>query len=156
MPPSIVVVPGAWHTPEIYAETCRILEQHGYPTVPVPLPSAGASPALPNFDKDVKAIRDVLNKLVADDEKDVVLVTHSYTGMPGTEAPVGLGKEERELKGLKGGVIRLVYIMAFAMSEGFQPTAGGAQYPEWMKVDLEVRYTTMSSVGYKRLYVKLF
>lgn len=58
--------------------------------------------------------------------------------MPGAEAPKGLGKKERQELGLKGGVIRLVFIMAFAMPEGFQPTAGGAQMPEWMKVDLEV------------------
>jgi hypothetical protein len=49
----------------------------------------------------------------------VVLVTHSYTGMPGAEAPVGLGKKEREATGKEVGVIRLVFVMAFAMLEGF-------------------------------------
>jgi hypothetical protein len=67
-----------------------------------------------------------------------VLVTHSYTGVLGAEAPVGLGKKERKAAGKEGGVIRLVFIMAFAMPEGFQPTAGGAQFPEWMKADMEV------------------
>jgi hypothetical protein len=67
-----------------------------------------------------------------------VLVTHSYTGVPGAEAPVGLGKKERKAAGKEGGAIRLVFIMAFAMPEGFQPTAGGAQFPKWMKADMEV------------------
>jgi hypothetical protein len=136
--PTIVCVPGAWHTPEIYAKTMQILNQHGYPTVGLPLPSVGAVPAHTSFDEDVKGIRDCLTQLVEKEEKEVILVTHSYTGMPGAEAPVGLGKKEREEKGLKGGVIRLVFIMAFAMPEGFQPTAGGAEYPDWMKVDMEV------------------
>jgi hypothetical protein len=136
--PSIVCVPGAWHTPEIYNSVLRNLEQHGYPTIGLPLPSVGAPPALLSLDEDVKAIRNCLSKLGVDEGKDVFLVTHSYTGMPGAEAPVGLGKNEREEKGLKGGVTRLVFIMAFAMLEGFQPTAGGAQYPEWMKLDREV------------------
>ena len=55
------------------------------------------------------AIRDCLSALTKD-EKDIVLVVHSYTGMPGTEAPKGLGKKGRQDAGLKGGVIRLVYI----------------------------------------------
>lgn len=55
--------------------------------------------------------------------------------MPAVEAPVGLARSQRE--GQKGGVIRLVFIMSFAMPEGFQPTASGAQFPEWMKVDAE-------------------
>lgn len=92
-----------------------------------------------NFDEDVRAICDCLTKLVVEEEKEVVLVMHSYAGMPGAEAPVGLGKKERQVAGFKGGLIRLVFVMAFAMPEDFQPTAGGAQFPEWMKMDIEVR-----------------
>jgi pimeloyl-ACP methyl ester carboxylesterase len=138
--PTIVFVPGAWHTPAIYASTMSILQTHDFPTIGVPLPSVGAAnPALkPSFDADVKAIRDCLSGLVEKEGKEVILVTHSYSGMPGTEAPVGLGKKEREKKGLRGGVVRLVYIMAFAMPEGFVPTAGDAKFPEWMEVDLAV------------------
>ena len=120
------------------------LEGHGYPPVGLPLASVGAAPAHTSFDGDVKGIRDCLTKLVDDEGKDVVPVTHSYSGMPGAEAPVGLGKKERQAAGLKGGVIRLVFIMAFAMPEGFQPTAGGAQFPDWMKGDMEVSKTSDS------------
>jgi pimeloyl-ACP methyl ester carboxylesterase len=136
--PTIVCVPGAWHTPEGYENVFKALEPHGYPTIGLPLPSVGASPALLSFDEDVEAIRDCLRKLIEEDEKEVVLVVHSYSGMPGTEAPVSLGKKEREAKGLKGGVTRLVYIMAFAPLEGFTPTAGGRKYPDWMRLDAEV------------------
>lgn len=137
--PTIVCVPGAWHSPEIYSETLKILNGYGYSTVGLPLPSVGAMPPHVDFNEDVKAIRGCLTKLVLEEEKEVILVTHSYTGMPGAEAPVGLGKKEREEKGLKGGVTRLIFIMAFAMPEGFQPTASGAKFPEWMKLDLDVR-----------------
>lgn len=135
--PTIVCVPGAWHLPGIYDKTLKILEDDGYPTIGLALPSVGASPGLPSFDEDVKAIRDCLTRLIEEEEKDVILVTHSYSGIPGSEAPVGLGRKERGEKGLKGGVTRLVYIVAFAMPEGFQP-AGGAKYPDWMHLDLEV------------------
>lgn len=73
------------------------------------------------------------------DQSEVVLVLHSYAGMPGSEAAKGLGKREREDKGQKGGVVRLVFVQAYAMPEGFTPTAGGAQFPPWMLVDAEVR-----------------
>ncbi|KAL9077081.1 MAG: hypothetical protein Q9157_003477 [Trypethelium eluteriae] len=119
----------------------QILKATGYPTIGLPLSSVGANPPKPGFTDDVKAIRDCLTHLIVSEEKDVVLVSHSYAGMPANEAPVGLGAKERSSKGLKGGVIRLVFIMAFAMPEGFQPTAGGAQMPDWMKVDMEVSCT---------------
>lgn len=135
--PTILCVPGAWHTPQIYAKVLSILSNYGYPTVGLPLPSAGAEPPHANFDGDVQGIRNCLTELV-EDGKDVVLVMHSYTGMPGAEAPAGLGKKERQAANLKGGVIRLVFVMAFAMPEGFAPTAGGAKYPEWMRMDPEV------------------
>ena len=136
--PTFLFVPGAWHLPNIYSDVIDSLSAHSYPTVGLPLPSAGAMPPNMSFDEDVDAIRVSLTKLVETEEKEVILVVHSYTGMPATEAPKGLGKKERQEKGLKGGVVRLVFIMAFAMPEGFQPTAGGAQMPQWMKVDLEV------------------
>ena len=136
--PTFLLVPGAWLQPSIYSSVIDNLSAHGYPTVGLSLPSAGATPPNTSFKEDVNAIRASICKLVETEEKDVILVVHSYTGMPGTEAPKGLGRKERQEKGLKGGVVRLVFIMAFAMPEGFQPTAGGAQMPEWMKVGLEV------------------
>ena len=136
--PTFVLVPGAWHQPSIYSSVMNTLDAHGYPTVGLPLPSAGAMPPNMTFDEDVNAIRDLVTKLVDTEGKEVILVVHSYTGMPGAEAPKGLGMKERQDKGLKGGVVRLVFIMAFAMPEGFQPTAGGAKMPEWMKLNLEV------------------
>ena len=145
--PTIVLVPGAWHKPEIYSSVSKNLEAHGYPTVSLALPSAGAMPPNMTFDEDVKGIRDCLTTLVETDEKEVILVVHSYTGMPGAEAPKGLGRKERQEKGLKGGVMRLVFIMAFAMPEGFQPTAGGAQMPEWMKLDLEVSSISLHTLS---------
>ena len=135
--PTFLLVPGAWHKPDIYSTVANMLREHGYPAVELPLPSAGAMPPHMNFDADVESIRACITELV-EEGKDVVLVVHSYTGMPGAEACKGLGKQERQHKGLKGGIIRLVFIMAYAMDEGFQPTANGAQLPDWMKADLEV------------------
>lgn len=69
-----------------------------------------------------KGLRDCVSELVGQG-KEVVLVSHSYTGMPAAEALFGLGKEDHERKGLLGGVVRMVLIMAFVRPEGFQPVS---------------------------------
>lgn len=135
---TFVCVPGAWHSPEAYTQVVKILREHGYPAVGLALPSVGADPAHQDFLGDVKTIRDCLTQLVVHEEKNVILVMHSYSGVPGTEAPFGLGRTEREKMGLKGGVERLVYIMAYAMPEGSQPATKDAPFPDWMRVDREV------------------
>ena len=138
---TFVLVPGAWHGPDIYLAVMNKLNEHGYPTIALPLPSNGADPPHQTFDEDVKAIRDTLTRLVDTEEKEVVLVVHSYAGVPGVEATKDLGKEERHAKDLKGGLVRLVFIAAFAMSDGLNPPDDGGKMPEWMKFDFEVRAT---------------
>ncbi|CAG8978439.1 hypothetical protein HYALB_00012606 [Hymenoscyphus albidus] len=171
--PTFVLVPGAWHSPDIYSAVTAILSKHGFSAMGVALPSVGAIPLHADFREDVAAIRKCLTALISD-EKDVVLVVHSYSGLPGGEAPIGVGKIEREakgLKGLKGGFIRYVVINGFATPAGFQPNPKGdfSQFPEWMKFDHEdatvsvphaddakkVFYNDMSSSEGDELAVKL-
>ena len=60
--------------------------------------------------------------------------------MTGGTALEGLDKATALSKGLKGGVIRMVYIVAFLVPEGFQHSPKGTRdnvVPE-MKTDLEV------------------
>lgn len=138
--PTIVLVPGAWHSPDSYSDVAAILSEHGYPTISLPLPSVGANPPHKDFTGDVEGIRPCLAKLVSE-EKDVVLVVHSYSGLPGQQAPEGLGKKERMKKGLKGGVIRFVVINGVFVPEGYEFVAKGdySRFLEWMKLDVEVR-----------------
>jgi len=112
-----------------------------------PLPSAGASPPHEDMSEDVAAIRKCLTELVSNG-KEVVLVVHSYTGLPGSEAPKGLEKKERETNGLKGGVVKCVVINGFATPEGFRPAPKDryAQFPEWVKIDTEVRESAIRLV----------
>ncbi|KFY02186.1 hypothetical protein O988_02338 [Pseudogymnoascus sp. VKM F-3808] len=136
--PTYVLVPGAWHSPEIYKDVVDSLAKHGYPTISLALPSVGATPALYDFSEDVTAIRSCLAELVSQD-KDVILVVHSYAGLPGGEATKDLGKKEREAQGLKGGIIRYVVINGFIVPAGFQPAPRGdfSTMPEWMRYDPE-------------------
>ena len=62
---------------------------------------------------------------------DVVVVVHSAGGITGSEATKNLSKPEREAAGKKGGVIRMVYLCAFAAPEGvavYSATKGPAKW----------------------------
>ena len=63
--PVFVFVPGAWHTPEVYAATREILEKQGFRTVGCALPSVGADPPVEDFKEDVAAIRGIMAGLTA-------------------------------------------------------------------------------------------
>jgi hypothetical protein len=95
----------------IYEPLRIALSIHGYVAVPLGLPSVGGNPATFNFTQDVVAIRNLVIQ-ISNSGADVIVVLHGYAGLPGSEALLGLSKREREYAGLRGGVVRLVFIMS--------------------------------------------
>lgn len=145
--PTIVFVPGAWHSPEGYQDVISNLEPHGYKCVGIDLPTVGANPPKQDFNPD----RDAISKAITDaaeNGEDVVVVMHSYGGFPGTEAVKGLTRKDREGKGQNGGVVRLVYLTAFMVPEGVTliQTIGGKPLP-WFDVQVS---QPISSMIYER------
>lgn len=137
--PVFVLLHGAWHTPRCWDRLIAQLEAAGYTSFAPALPSSGSYPPTPDWSLDVQIIRDTVSSLVKD--RDVVVVTHSFSGMTGGTALEGLDEETSASKGLNGGVVRIVYINAFLVPEGFQHSPRGTRdnmVPE-MKTDLEVR-----------------
>jgi pimeloyl-ACP methyl ester carboxylesterase len=136
--PVFVLLHGAWHTPRCWDLLAAQLDAAGYKSVAPALPSSGSSLPTPDWSADVKVIRETVSKLIQ--ENDVVVVAHSFSGMTGGTALEGLDKATALSKGLTGGVIRMVYIAAFLVPEGFQHSPEGTRdnmVPE-MKTDLEV------------------
>lgn len=134
--PILVFLPGGWHAPEAFAPTTALLEKEGYLTHGVSFPTIGTElrgvAPQQNWDEDVQAIRDVVLKY-ADDGRDVVLITHSYSGTVGSEACRGLSKTERESQGLPGGIVKLVYLAAIALEMDrycWEPTGGKPLNPK--------------------------
>jgi pimeloyl-ACP methyl ester carboxylesterase len=140
--PVFVLLHGAWHTPKCWDRLVAELDKAGYTSVAPALPSSNASPLPLDWSQDIETIRKTVTDLTV--EHDVVVVTHSFSGMTGGTALEGLDKPACASKGLKGGVIRLVYISAFLVPEGFQHSPQGTRenmIPE-MKTDFEVRCVT--------------
>lgn len=131
--PVYVFIPGAWHTADTYDGIRALLEKHDYENHAVATPSVGANPPNKGLYDDATYTHDILEKL-ADEGKQIVLVTHSYGGMVGSLAVEGLGYSQRRHAGKKGGIIMLVYMSAFAVTKGKSLLdALGGEWLPWMK-----------------------
>ena len=115
--PTVVFVPGAWHSPEAFTAVSGPLEAAGYTTVGVKLASVGAPKPLSGFEPDVANARAAIQK-ACDADQDVVIFMHSYGGVVGSECFKGLTKTERRKEGKTGGVAHLIYCCAFVLPEG--------------------------------------
>ena len=115
--PTIIIVPGGWHSASVYRHFAAQLESLGYPTVIISLPSVNSSsPKTATCTEDSIALRKELLPLIENGEKDVVIFAHSYSGMPAVGAAHGLSKASRNDK--KGGVLGLIYLSAFVVPPG--------------------------------------
>ncbi|THX13045.1 hypothetical protein D6D17_03485 [Aureobasidium pullulans] len=116
--PLIVLVPGAWHVPAHFNHVIEKLEDQGYVCVGVNLPTNTRDPLvdgrLLGIEDDVAAIRAaVMSQL--DTGNDVVVVTHSYSSIPGTAALTGLNPKARKTASKTNGVVGVVIISGFIL-----------------------------------------
>ncbi|KAE8392896.1 Alpha/beta hydrolase family-domain-containing protein [Aspergillus alliaceus] len=115
--PTVVIVPGAWHCPKHYKHLINGLTKLNYEVIAVTLPSVNSNPLHTTWEQDAQAVRQVIMESI-NGGKDVIAIAHSFGGIPMSEGVKGLGKEVREKQGLKGGVVRLMYMCAMALPEG--------------------------------------
>ena len=101
--PTLLLVHGAWHGPWCWEKLTPELEALGLPWATVALPSVGTDAAkLGTVADDAAAIEAAVTGI----EGDVVVVAHSYGGVPATEARY------------PGRVRHLVYLGAFMPDAG--------------------------------------
>lgn len=134
--PTFVFSLGAWLTPVVFDAVRGRLDTLGYPSECPAHPSIGAEPPSLTLEDDVASLRRVLTTL-ADEGKDIVLVAHSYGGVVASTASEGLVKHVRAESGKLGGIVKVVYLAAFALDKG-QSLLGmlGGVYLPWMKVEV--------------------
>ncbi|KAK7751985.1 hypothetical protein SLS62_005947 [Diatrype stigma] len=150
--PVFVLLHGAWHSPKCWSRLIAALDKAGYSAVAPALPSSGSSPPTPDWSQDIELIRKTVSDIAV--EQDVVVVMHSFSGMTGGTALEGLDKEACASKGWKGGVVRLVYITAFLVPEGFQHSPHGTRdnmVPE-MRTDFDAGVITVQPEDAKNMF----
>ncbi|KAK7531091.1 Alpha/beta hydrolase fold-1 [Phyllosticta citricarpa] len=135
--PEIVFVPGAWQPSDCFDPIRAIFKEKGYVTHAVDHPSVGADPPTGTLEGDVASLRRLLEELIEEEEKEVVLLMHSYGGVVGSCASEGLGLKQRRAEAKKGGILVLIYQAAFAIPKGkslMDMLPGGEPLP-WMRND---------------------
>jgi pimeloyl-ACP methyl ester carboxylesterase len=113
--PTFLFIPGGWHLPDYYSPIIKSLADSGYDSETVTL-NINADPPLEDLEPEVNSILSKLRPLLKAG-KDVIVVSHSYGGIPTTEA-VGRLMEEQSSGSNDGQVVRLVYIAAFVPVKG--------------------------------------
>ena len=125
--PTVVLVHGAWHSPAHFKPLIEVLESHNYKTAavscPSSSPSATATPA--TFEDDCEAVRSVVLREL--DTANVLVVAHSYGGVPASNALQGLSPSSRAASDHTTSVAGIAYICAAALPTGitFLQAIGG-------------------------------
>ena len=130
--PSFLIIPGAWHQPEAYEKLVTSLRNAGYSANVTSLPSCNAQdPQNATCSADAEAVRKEILGSIDADGKDLVVVCHSYGGIPGGGAAYGLSKTARGKDRKEGGVIGLIYVSGIIVSEktSLLKTIGGQHAP---------------------------
>jgi hypothetical protein len=113
--PTVLLVQGAWHHPDAWLPLRGELFLRGVPTVVTDLPSAGTAPTGSMHD-DADAIRAAVDAV----DGPVVVLAHSYGGIPTTEATADAT-----------GVAQLIYVAAYVPDvDGSMFTLHGVPDPD--------------------------
>lgn len=133
--PSIIFVPGSYNLISEYIPIIDAVAVVGYEVIPISLPTIGPrsrqgrdSPA-PSMYEDAAAIATEIEKL-ADQGKDVILVGHSYAGIPISQSTKGLDKSARKADGKRGGVAHLAYIASLLPGLGGSAASLLSRFPD--------------------------
>ncbi|KAK8133548.1 hypothetical protein PG984_005560 [Apiospora sp. TS-2023a] len=152
--PVFFFVPGAWHQAWLFDPLRGYLMARGYASAHVELASVGAAdPARTGLTDDIAAIRAGLEERIVDKEEELVVVAHSYGGIPTAGAVQGLSVAERARGGKKGGVLMVVHMAAFAVPVGtsLRDNLPGKAYPPWWNVQSHVRWVDRATETNDRL-----
>ncbi|KJZ71765.1 hypothetical protein HIM_08850 [Hirsutella minnesotensis 3608] len=154
---AVVICHGSYHTPKPYEALLVALRARGIESHCPQLPTADLTKLNvgdvhePDFDRgppeggypqgeqDVEAVMGVLEPLVTEQKKRVLIVGHSSGGWVATQAARSdLQAKARGLRGCEGGVVGIFYVGAFVIPVGesvssfFQPKDGSFVTPPFV------------------------
>ncbi|EXJ87549.1 hypothetical protein A1O3_04509 [Capronia epimyces CBS 606.96] len=144
--PSLLLIPGSFCPPELYDQVVDPVIARGYEIRALHLPSVGLAAdkgregSLPTMYDDAAFIAQEAEKL-ADQGKAVVLIAHSYGGVPTTQSVKGLAASERKKQGKPGGIVRLAYMTSLVPAVGVSAAGVLAEVPQEQKLDLKIDET---------------
>ncbi|KAH8705739.1 Alpha/Beta hydrolase protein [Talaromyces proteolyticus] len=133
--PSIIFIPGSYTLLSDYQPLFDAVSKEGYEINGIHPPTVGSGRRqgrdglAPSMYDDAEAIAEEAEKL-ANQGKDVILMGHSYAGVPMSQSVKGLGKEQRKALGKPGGIVRLAYIACLVPAIGNSAESLLSRFPE--------------------------
>jgi pimeloyl-ACP methyl ester carboxylesterase len=127
--PTIFFVPGACHLASSFDGARKQLEGLGYDVYSRTLPSTERADASWTDDRD--ACLEIMQPMM-DEGKEIVVIAHSYGGVPGTAVCQNHSLNERAAVGKIGGVRAIIFVAALpAIQHGWSclQTCGGQWAP---------------------------
>jgi hypothetical protein len=150
--PTFILAPGAWYPPTAFNPLIEKLSDYTCHTVA--FPSIQQATTVQDLQPDIDTVRTLVQS-EADVGHDVIVVVHSWAGLPVCSALDGLSKAEREEAGKQGGVVKLVFIAAFIpqLGESLIGAFGGVPPPWYVRdvscfrlsMDIDPRNTCLNS-----------
>lgn len=114
--PAVIIVHGGFHTPFHYTKLVKSLEGLGFETHCPQLPTSSGWCGMTTAD-DVATLRREIDSLVSSG-RHVVLLAHSYGGVPASNASRGFSLREYQAQGLSGGLVHVIYMCAYMLAIG--------------------------------------
>ncbi|RGP77253.1 hypothetical protein FLONG3_4768 [Fusarium longipes] len=135
--PTLVIVPGSFGPAKMYDVFVETLNRHDIKSVVISTPSVGRKQNRPpaTMSDDAEEISNVVSKLL-DQGDQVVMMTHSYGGIPGTQSLKTISRKAREAEGKQGGVDKIIYLTSMVLQPGMSNfEAFGGAMPDFLTVE---------------------
>lgn len=127
--PTLIFCPGAWYPPTAFDPLIEKLPE--YTTHVVAFPSIQDATNVKDLKPDIEAVRSLVQH-ECNEDREVMIVSHSWSGLPVSSALDGLSRAQREKTGQKGGVVKLIFLSAFIPDVGQSLLqAFGGTAPDW-------------------------
>lgn len=120
---SILLVTGSFVPPGVYDTVVDAVQARGIQMRALHSPTVGLAPqqgrdgVAPTMYDDAAFIGQEVDKL-ADQGKRVILIAHSYGGIPTSQSVQGRTCADRQKEGKKGGLVRLAYMTSLIPEVG--------------------------------------
>lgn len=144
--PTLIFAPGAWYPPTAFDPLIAKLPD--YTCHIIAFPAVQQATTVTDLQLDISAVRTLVEQ-EADAGRDVVIVLHSWAGLPVSSALGELSKQARTKAGKEGGVVKLVFIAAFVPEVGESLLDAFGGQAEWMirDVNASILYTLVCRIG---------
>ncbi|KAI1276062.1 Alpha/beta hydrolase fold-1 [Xylaria sp. FL0933] len=125
--PYFLFVTGSFAPAPFYDTLVDGVKAHGYDMKALQLPTVGLGPGQGRdtppatmYDDAALVAKEV--EALADAGREIILVAHSYGGMPATESTKGLSVKDRQKVGKQGGIVRIAYKTVLLTTPGGSAT----------------------------------